>query len=198
MISAFGLSSPHSSGEKRVAPGDSVARPSGGPSPGDVDYKRQRRQGNPVAMAPRTPTSFGNAGNLVIARAASRDELLHLQTRVRSVNDYIADVDRSSHRLANGLEDVEGRLDWLESPQAMQQRVADLERQVAQLQGQLDLLVRIQPYGSRPVAMPPLMDLPPATLQPLVPPHPAAPQYPALGLWCWASAPCCLACPTRR
>ncbi|ETP27893.1 hypothetical protein F442_22822 [Phytophthora nicotianae P10297] len=35
--------------------------------------------------------------------------------------------------------------------------------------GQLDLLVRMQPYGSHPVAMPPPMDLQ----------LPAAPQYPA-------------------
>ncbi|KAG1689214.1 hypothetical protein DVH05_002707 [Phytophthora capsici] len=217
LSSAIDLSSPHSSGGKRVAAGDSVARPAGGPSPGDVDHKRQRRQGNPAVMAPRTPMSSGNEGKLAIlpdtgfdpgacaapsgaprdsgdphahraeqeeaerpmdSRAASRDELLNLQTRVRSVNVYVADVNRSSHRLANGLEEVERRLDWLVSPQAMQQRVVDLERQVAQLQGQLDLLVRVQPYGPRTVAMPPPMALPPAALQPPVPPHPAALQPP--------------------
>ncbi|ETP33186.1 hypothetical protein F442_18230 [Phytophthora nicotianae P10297] len=62
----------------------------------------------------------------------------------------------------------------------MQHRVSDLERQVAQLQGQLDLLVRMQPYGSHPVAMPPPMALPPAALQPpMALQLPAAPQYPA-------------------
>ncbi|ETM30719.1 hypothetical protein L914_21606, partial [Phytophthora nicotianae] len=39
---AIDLSSPHSSSGKRMAPGDSVVRPSGGSSPGDPDHKRQR------------------------------------------------------------------------------------------------------------------------------------------------------------
>ncbi|ETO58873.1 hypothetical protein F444_22750 [Phytophthora nicotianae P1976] len=163
------LSSPHSSRGKRVAPGDSVVRPSGGLSPGDPERKRQRRQGSPAAVAPRTPMSSVNEGNLATSqateheeddlpldsRAASFVEFLSLRSHVRSVSAYVADVDRSSHRLANDLEDVERRVGWLESPQAMQQRVSDLEHPVAQLQGQLDLLVRMQPYGTHPVAMPP-------------------------------------------
>ncbi|ETI29758.1 hypothetical protein F443_23126, partial [Phytophthora nicotianae P1569] len=164
--------------------------------------------GSPAAVAPRTPTSSVNEGNLATSqgtgydpgvdaapsgaphgsgtplarraehekddlpldsRAASFVEFLSLRSHVRSVSAYVADVARSSHRLANDLEDVERRVGWLESPQAMQHRVSDLERQVAQLQGQLDLLVRMQPYGSHPVAMPPSMALQ----------LPAAPQYPA-------------------
>ncbi|ETO80219.1 hypothetical protein F444_05207 [Phytophthora nicotianae P1976] len=78
------------------------------------------------------------------SRAASFVEFLSLRSRVRSVSDYVADVDRSSNRLANDLGDVERRVGWLESPQATQQRAADLERQVAQLQVQLDRLVRMQ------------------------------------------------------
>ncbi|ETM97329.1 hypothetical protein PPTG_20394, partial [Phytophthora nicotianae INRA-310] len=114
------------------------------------------------------------------SRAARFVEFLSLRNHARSVSAYVADVDRSSHRLANDLEDVERRVGWLESPQAMQQRVADLERQVAQLQGQFDLLVRMQPYGSHPVAMPPPMTLPPAALQPpMAMELPATPQYPA-------------------
>ncbi|ETL82140.1 hypothetical protein L917_17637, partial [Phytophthora nicotianae] len=129
------------------------------------------------------------------SRAASFVEFLCLRSHVRSVSAYVADVDRSSHRLANDLENVEHRVGWLESPQAMQQRVADLERQVAQLQGQLDLLVRMQPYGSHPVALPPPMALPPAALQPpMALQLPAAPQYPAYpNAGAWASASCCLA-----
>ncbi|KAG1705614.1 hypothetical protein DVH05_003301 [Phytophthora capsici] len=78
LSSATDPTSPHSSGGKRVAPSDSVARPSGVPAP---------------------------------------------------VNDYAADVDRLSHRLANDLKDVKRRVGWLESPPVMQQLVVDHERQ---------------------------------------------------------------------
>ncbi|ETI39248.1 hypothetical protein PPTG_24984 [Phytophthora nicotianae INRA-310] len=55
---------------------------------------------------------------------------------------------------------------------------SNLERQVAQLQGQLGLLVRMQPYGSHPVAISPSMTLPPAALQPPKALQlPAGPQY---------------------
>ncbi|ETP48308.1 hypothetical protein F442_05924, partial [Phytophthora nicotianae P10297] len=215
---AIDLSSPHSSSGKRVAPGDSVARPSGDSSTSDPDHKRQRRQDSPAVVAPRTPTSSVNAGNLATSQdtgfdpgvdaapsgaphgcgtplarraeheederpldslAASFVEFLSLRSHARSVSAYVAGVDRSSHRLANDLEDVERHVGWLESLQAMQQRGADLERQVAQLQGQLDLLVRMQPYGSHPVAMQPPMTLPPAALQPpMALQLPATPQYP--------------------
>ncbi|KAG2795213.1 hypothetical protein PC118_g22920 [Phytophthora cactorum] len=46
------------------------------------------------------------------------------------------------------------RVDWFNTPSALQNRVVDLERQVDQLQGQLDLLLRLQPYAPRPVAPP--------------------------------------------
>ncbi|ETI30290.1 hypothetical protein F443_22589, partial [Phytophthora nicotianae P1569] len=79
------LSSPHSSRGKRVAPGDSVVRPSGGLSPGDPERKRQRRQGSPAAVAPRTPMSSVNEGNLATSQATGmtlastpRHQALHM------------------------------------------------------------------------------------------------------------------------
>ncbi|KAG3122045.1 hypothetical protein PC128_g27837 [Phytophthora cactorum] len=54
------------------------------------------------------------------------------------------------------------RVDWFEAPSALQNRVVDLERQVAQLQGQLDLLLRLQSYVPRPVAPPLAVAQPPA------------------------------------
>ncbi|ETO63955.1 hypothetical protein F444_18416 [Phytophthora nicotianae P1976] len=65
---AIDLSSPHSSSGKRVAPADSVVRPTGGSSPSDPDHKRQQRQGSPAAVAPRTPTSSVNEGNLATSQ----------------------------------------------------------------------------------------------------------------------------------
>ncbi|KAG2761377.1 hypothetical protein PC116_g26472 [Phytophthora cactorum] len=58
------------------------------------------------------------------------------------------------------------RVDWFEAPSALQNRVVDLERQVAQLQGQLDLLLRLQPpplaVVRPPAAQPPPADPAPA------------------------------------
>ncbi|ETL77388.1 hypothetical protein L917_21668 [Phytophthora nicotianae] len=73
LSSAIKLSLPHSSSGKRVEPGDSVARPSGGPSPGDPDHKRQRRQGSPAGVAPRTSTSSVNEGNLTTSEDTGYD-----------------------------------------------------------------------------------------------------------------------------
>ncbi|KAK1945123.1 hypothetical protein P3T76_003656 [Phytophthora citrophthora] len=80
-----------------------------------------------------------------------------------------SNVDRVTHRLAFDLEEIERRVDLFESPRALQQWVSDHERQVARLQGHLDLLGRMQP----PVA------LPPAIVHPSVIPHPAVEQAPA-------------------
>ncbi|KAG3048002.1 hypothetical protein PI125_g26776 [Phytophthora idaei] len=46
-------------------------------------------------------------------------------------------------------------VDWVESPQAVHSRVVDLERQVAQLHGQLVSLPRLEGFALRPVAPPP-------------------------------------------
>ncbi|ETP20382.1 hypothetical protein F441_05880 [Phytophthora nicotianae CJ01A1] len=70
---AIDLSSPHSSSGKRVAPADSVVRPTGGSSPSDPDHKRQQRQGSPAAVAPRTPTSSVNEGNLATSQCTGYD-----------------------------------------------------------------------------------------------------------------------------
>ncbi|KAG3045969.1 hypothetical protein PI125_g27031 [Phytophthora idaei] len=63
-----------------------------------------------------------------------------------------------------------------ETPSALQNRVVDLERQVAQLQGQLDLLLRLQPYAPRPVASPLAVVQPPTA-----DPAPAPPRSPEQG-----------------
>ncbi|KAG2774951.1 hypothetical protein PC129_g22515 [Phytophthora cactorum] len=68
------------------------------------------------------------------------------------------------------------RVDWFEKPSVLQNRVVDLERHVPQLQGQLDLLLRLHPYAPGPVA------LPLAVVQsPLANPAPASPRSPEQG-----------------
>ncbi|OWZ17859.1 LOW QUALITY PROTEIN: hypothetical protein PHMEG_0008145 [Phytophthora megakarya] len=99
-------------------------------------------------------------------RAASVDALHSLQTCVGSVKEHLHHIGRATHRLVVVLEEIEHRVDWL----ALQQRVSDLERHVPHLQGQLDMLVRMQ----YPVA------LPPAIMQLPVLPHAAAVQLPVL------------------
>ncbi|KAG3244926.1 hypothetical protein PI124_g10317 [Phytophthora idaei] len=54
------------------------------------------------------------------------------------------------------------RVDWVESLQVVHNRVVDLERQVAQLHGQLVSLQRLQQFAPRPVASPSAVDQPPA------------------------------------
>ncbi|KAG3094428.1 hypothetical protein PC121_g3048 [Phytophthora cactorum] len=199
LISTTDLLSPRSTGEKRSAPGDAVAR-CGGALVTDVPgHKRQKRLGNPAGGEPRTPTSSVNEGNLVTSqdigynpnddvvpqgvprdsgahharraepaedeprldpRAASHHDVIVLDQRVRSLSTFVHDA--SHARLAEDLEEMHRRVDWFEAPSALQNRVVDLERQVAQLQGQLDLLLRLQPYTPRPVAPPLAVIQPPA------------------------------------
>ncbi|KAG2787757.1 hypothetical protein PC129_g9803 [Phytophthora cactorum] len=53
-------------------------------------------------------------------------------------------------------------IDWVESLQLVYKRVVDLERQVAQLHGQLISLLRLQQFAPRPVASPSAVDQSPA------------------------------------
>ncbi|KAG3060671.1 hypothetical protein PI124_g22878 [Phytophthora idaei] len=98
-------------------------------------------------------------------RAASHHDMIVLDQRVRSLSTFVHDANASHARLAEDLEEMHRRVDWFETPSALQNRVVDLERQVAQLQGQLDLLLRLQPYDPRPVA-PPLAVVQPPAAQP--------------------------------
>ncbi|KAG3051567.1 hypothetical protein PI124_g7056 [Phytophthora idaei] len=114
-------------------------------------------------------------------RAASHHDVIVLDQRVRSLSSFDHDANASHARLADDLEEMHRRVDWFETPSALQNRVVDLERQVAQLQGQLDLLLRLQPYAPRPVA-PPLAVVQPLAVQPPpADPAPAPPRSPEQG-----------------
>ncbi|KAG3042776.1 hypothetical protein PI125_g27351 [Phytophthora idaei] len=73
------------------------------------------------------------------------------------------------------------RVDWFEAPSTLQNRVVDLERQVAQLQGRLDLLLRLQPYVPRSVAPPLAVVQPPSARPPPADPAPAPQRSPEQG-----------------
>ncbi|KAG2904630.1 hypothetical protein PC115_g14906 [Phytophthora cactorum] len=172
--SAADLSSPRSSGGKRSAPGDAVARRDGDLATDVPGHKRQRRLGNPAGGEPQTPMSFVNEGNLATSqdigydpgdnaapqgvprdsgahharreepaedeprldpRAASHHDVIVLDQRVRSLISFVHDANASHARLAEDLEEMYRRMDWFEAPSALQNRVVDLERQVARLQG---------------------------------------------------------------
>ncbi|KAG3077359.1 hypothetical protein PI124_g19865 [Phytophthora idaei] len=106
-------------------------------------------------------------------RAANHHDVIVLDQRVRSLSSFVHDTDASHARLAEDLEEMHRRVDWFETPSALQNRVVELERQVAQLQGQLDLLLRLQPYAPRPVATPlAVVQSPPADLTPAPPRSP--------------------------
>ncbi|KAG2764802.1 hypothetical protein PC129_g4756 [Phytophthora cactorum] len=87
-------------------------------------------------------------------RAASHHNVIVLDQRVRSLSSFVHDANASHARLAEDLEEMHHRVDWFEAPSALQNRGVDLGRQFAQLQGQLNLLLRLQPYAPRPVAPP--------------------------------------------
>ncbi|KAG3057952.1 hypothetical protein PC122_g20856 [Phytophthora cactorum] len=218
LSSAADLSSTRSSGGKRSAPGDAVARRDGALATDVPGHKLQRRLGNPAGGGPQTPMSSVNEGNLATSqdigydpgddaapqgvprdsgahharraepaeddprldpRAASHHDVIVLDQRVRSLSTFVHDA--SHARLAEDLEEMHRRVDWFEAPSALQNRVVDLERQVAQLQGQLDLLLRLQPYTPRPVAPPLAVVQPPVAQLPPVDPAPAPQRSPEQG-----------------
>ncbi|KAG3233698.1 hypothetical protein PI124_g21233 [Phytophthora idaei] len=72
-------------------------------------------------------------------RAASHHDGIVVDQRVRSLSSFVHDANASHAHLAEDLEEMHRRVDWFEAPSALQNRVVDLELQVAQLQGQLDL-----------------------------------------------------------
>ncbi|KAG3120238.1 hypothetical protein PI125_g1346 [Phytophthora idaei] len=88
-------------------------------------------------------------------RVASHSDLLVLEQRIHSPN-----ANSDVHLLVVDLDEIPGWVDSFESPSALQSLAADVERQVAQLQGQLDLLLHFQQYAPRPVAPPPAVDRP--------------------------------------
>ncbi|KAG3067050.1 hypothetical protein PI124_g21913 [Phytophthora idaei] len=110
-------------------------------------------------------------------RAASHHDVIVLDQRVRSLSSFVHDANASHARLAEDLEDMHRRVDWFEVPSALQNRVVDLERQVAPLQGQLDLLLRLQPYAPRPV-VPPLAVVQPPPADPAPAPQRSPEQGP--------------------
>ncbi|ETM98108.1 hypothetical protein PPTG_19748 [Phytophthora nicotianae INRA-310] len=57
-----------------------------------------------------------------------------MKRRVGSLNQFVHDSNVSVGRLADDLEEMHRRVDWFDTPQAIQNLVEDLQRQVAQLQ----------------------------------------------------------------
>ncbi|ETL48049.1 hypothetical protein L916_02296, partial [Phytophthora nicotianae] len=197
------------------APGGAVARYDGVPAPDVPDHKRPRCQGNHSRGKPQTPKSYayhvvveltmlieqirmgGGGESPVDLRVAITCDLRALKQRVGSLNQFVDESKVSGGRLADGLEVMHRRVDWFDKPQTVQNRVADLERQVAQLQGQLDMLLRLQQLGSRSVALPlavpqPAVAVPPAFSQRRVVAQPAADERPLFG-----SAPATLRSPEQ-
>ncbi|ETM54322.1 hypothetical protein L914_02326, partial [Phytophthora nicotianae] len=211
LSSAADLSSSHSSG-KRSAPGDAVARHGGVPAPDVPDHKRSRHQGNLAGGEPQTPKSYVSEDNPSTSQdvgaggggespldplVASTSDPRALKQRVGSLNQYVHDSNGSVGRLADDLEEMHRRVDWFDTPQAVQNRVADLERQVAQLQGQLEILLRLQQLGYRPLALPLAVSQPAVALPPAVSQRPVVAQPPADAQPPSGSAPATLRSPEQ-
>ncbi|KAG3136114.1 hypothetical protein PI124_g22501 [Phytophthora idaei] len=81
-------------------------------------------------------------------RAASHHDVFVLDQRVCSLSSFVHDANASHARLAEDPEEMHRRVDWFEAPSALHNRVVDLERQVAQLQGQFDLPDTIDGEGT--------------------------------------------------
>ncbi|KAG4054529.1 hypothetical protein PC123_g10342 [Phytophthora cactorum] len=109
-------------------PGDDAA-PHGVPRDSGAQHARRAE---PVEDEPRLDP-----------RAASHHDMIVLYQRVRSLSSFVHDANASHARLAEDLEEMHRRVDRFETPSALQNRAVDLERQVAQLHGQLDLLLRL-------------------------------------------------------
>ncbi|KAG2838684.1 hypothetical protein PC116_g11731 [Phytophthora cactorum] len=120
-------------------PGDDAA-PQGVPRDGGAHHARRAE---PAEDVPRLDP-----------RAASHHDGIVLDQRVRSLSSVVHDSNASHARLAGDLEVMHRRVDWFETPSALQNRVVDLEHQVAQLQGQLDLLLRPLAVAQPPPAGP--------------------------------------------
>ncbi|KAG2893283.1 hypothetical protein PC129_g13218 [Phytophthora cactorum] len=90
-----------------------------------------------------------NAGNLAASqdigdgegRAAPEPSRCESPRRVRSLSFFSHGPNASHARVAEDLEEMHRRVGWFDTPSALQNRVVNLERQVAQLQDQLDLLL---------------------------------------------------------
>ncbi|KAG3018812.1 hypothetical protein PC120_g10206 [Phytophthora cactorum] len=74
-------------------------------------------------------------------RAVSHSGLSPLE--LRSVDAFVHAVNVYAHRQAVDVDEMQLRAEWVESPQAVPNRVVDLERQVAQLHGPLVSLLRL-------------------------------------------------------
>ncbi|KAG2893001.1 hypothetical protein PC117_g23895 [Phytophthora cactorum] len=142
LSSAADLSSPRSSGGKRSAPGDAVARRDGALATDVPGHKRQRRLGNPAGGEPQTPMRSVNEGNLATSqdiggahhvrraepaedeprldpRAASHHDVIVLDQRVRSLSSFVHDASASHARLEEDLEEMHRRVDWFEALSAL-------------------------------------------------------------------------------
>ncbi|KAG3049064.1 hypothetical protein PI125_g26641 [Phytophthora idaei] len=161
-MSSVNEGNPATSQDIGYDPGDDAA-PQGVPRDSGAHYARRAE---PAEDEPRLDP-----------RAASHHDVIVLDQRVRSLSSFVHDSNASHARLAGDLEEMHRRVDWFEVPSALQNRVVDRERQVAQLQGQLDLLLRLQPYAPRPVA-PPLAVVQPPSADPAPAPQRSPEQGP--------------------
>ncbi|EGZ29092.1 hypothetical protein PHYSODRAFT_468991 [Phytophthora sojae] len=105
---------------------------------------------------------------------AAQSELLEVRQQAGRLRDHIHNVDARLVRTATELDELAERTRWIEMPRAQRGReLGELQRQRAVLQGQLDLLARMQ----APTAAPPA---PAAPAVPAAPPAPILPPVPAV------------------
>ncbi|EGZ24337.1 hypothetical protein PHYSODRAFT_393444, partial [Phytophthora sojae] len=84
-------------------------------------------------------------------RLATSDELHETQQQAGRLRDHVHDIDARLARCATGLDRLAERVEWLGVPRAVWDRLGTLEDDFAVLQGQLDLLARMQ---APPAALP--------------------------------------------
>ncbi|EGZ30358.1 hypothetical protein PHYSODRAFT_468157 [Phytophthora sojae] len=114
---------------------------------------------------------------------ATQSELLEVRQQAGRIRDHIRDVDARLGRTATELDELAERTRWIEVPRAVWDRLGlgELQRQQAVLQGQLDLLARMQAPTTAPPA-------PAALAVPAAPPAPILLPVPAVPAWMVASS----------
>ncbi|EGZ19808.1 hypothetical protein PHYSODRAFT_496191 [Phytophthora sojae] len=142
-----------------------AASPGGAPH-GNVDPHAHRAEPVEAAVGPY----------------ATQGELLEARQQAGRLRDHIHDVDARLGRTATELDELAERTRWIEVPRERGRELGELQRQQAVLQGQLDLLARMQ----APAAAPPTPEVPLAQREPQAPILPPVPAVPA---WMVASSP---------
>ncbi|EGZ13122.1 hypothetical protein PHYSODRAFT_510933 [Phytophthora sojae] len=105
---------------------------------------------------------------------ATQGELLEARQQAGRLRDHIHDVDARLGRTVTELDELAERTRWIEVPREVCDRLGALEDWQAVLQGQLDLLARMQAPNAAPPA-PAALAVPAAPPAPILPPVPAVP-----------------------